>query len=148
MSSFLEGKKQTYLGQAAPSSAWVGSRHLNVCDCLQAEQSLKFNGVLKYFTIMYCHHQIGSTHPLRMNRKGEGVEKVWGGQMRCGCPWRQLNCPSLSFTVPKIVADILDPPIHQAVLCIFKACIRSIHENPLRIPIPLQWMIFSAFWKC
>ena len=66
--------------------------------------------------------------------------------MRCGCPWKQLNCPSLSFPGPE--KDSLDhPPIHQAIFCIFKACIRSIHENPLRVPIPLQWMIFSAFWK-
>ena len=46
------------------------------------------------FTIMHCHY-----NPLqRMNRNG--VEK--GGQMRCGWPRKQLNCPSLSFA-PRIV---------------------------------------------
>ena len=58
---FLAGNKQTNLGQAAPSSAWVGSRHLNV---RLSTSRVKFNiqpgfEITCNFTIMHCHHQIG-----------------------------------------------------------------------------------------
>ena len=125
---FLAGNKQTNLGQAAPSSAWVGSRHLNV---RLATSRVKFNiqpgfEITCNFTIMHCHHQIGFRGWIE-----RGVQKVGGEQMRCGSPWKQLNRPSLSFAGPE--KDSLDPPTYPSSHLLH---FQSLHSVRTRKPSP------------